>query len=63
MTEWLAFGWCLTHRLELALKDSLGRTAFSEVDELILRTCYLYKKSPKKLRRLRELVNVCEEMY
>ena len=63
MTEWLTFCWCLTHRLELALKDSLARTAFSEVDEMILRTCYLYKKSPKKLRQLRELVNVCEEMY
>ena len=48
---------------ELALKDSLGKTAFSEVDELILQMYYLYEKSPKKLQQLKELVNVCEEIY
>ena len=61
--EWLTFGWCVAHLFELALKDSLGKTAFSEVDELILCIYYLYKKLPKKLQQLRELVNVCEEMY
>ena len=29
---------------ELALKDSLGKTVLSEVDELILQMYYLYKK-------------------
>ena len=48
---------------ELALKDSLGKTAFSEVDELVLQMYYLYEKSPKKLQQLKELVNVCEEIY
>ena len=61
--EWLTFGWCMAHCLELALKDSLGKTVFLEVDELILRIYYLYKKSPKKLPQLRELVNACKEMY
>ena len=53
---WLTFGWCVAHRLELALKDSLSGTAFDDVDELILRMYYLYKRSPKKLRQLKELV-------
>ena len=61
--EWLTFGWCVAHFLELALKDSLGKTAFLEVDELILCMYYLYKKSPKKLQQLKELVNVCQETY
>ena len=59
----VTFGWCVAHHLELALKDSLGKTAFLKVDELILHMYYLYKKSPKKLQQLRELVNVCEKMY
>ena len=34
--EWLTFGWCIAHCLQLALKDRFCKTAFSEVDELIL---------------------------
>ena len=61
--EWMTFGWCVAHRLEPALKDSLGKTTFSGGDKLILRMYFLYKKLPKKLQQLRELVNVYEEMY
>ena len=59
--KWLTFGWCVAHRLELALKDSLSGTPFDEIDELILRLYYLYKKSPKKLRQLKELCNLYDE--
>ena len=45
--EWLTFGWCVAHRLELALKDAFNGTAFDEIEELLLRLYYLYKKSPK----------------
>ena len=58
---WLTFGWCVAHRLELALKDCLNGTAFDDIDEIILRLHYLYKKSPKKLRQLKELVTIYEE--
>ena len=34
------FGWCVAHRLELAVKDSLSGTAFDGVDELILHMYY-----------------------
>lgn len=52
---WFVFVWCVAHRLELALKDSLNGTYFKEVDECLLRLYYLYEKSPKKMRGLEEL--------
>ena len=49
MNPWLTFGWCILHRLELALKDGLGKNQlFQDVEEMILRLYYIYKKSPKK---------------
>ena len=59
--EWITFGWCVAHRLELALKDSLKGTGFADVDEMILNLYYLYKKSPKKLRQLKELVSLYDD--
>ena len=59
--EWLTFGWCVAHRMELALKDGLSGTSFDDVDNLILNMYYLYKKSPKKLRQLQQLVGIYEE--
>ena len=53
---WLVVNWCLSHRLELAIKDALKSTFFESVDELLLRLYYLYEKSPKKLRQLEEVV-------
>ena len=58
---WLNFGWCVAHRLELSLKDSLQRTVFDEIDEMILHMHYLYKKAPNKLRQLKLLVDIYDE--
>ena len=58
--KWLVFGWCVGHRLELSLKDCLKSTSFTDVDDMILHLYYLYKKSPKKLRQLKELVSLYE---
>ena len=52
---WFLFSWCVAHRLELALKDALSTTYFKEVDEVLLRSYYLYENSQKKLRGLYEL--------
>ena len=52
---WVYFIWCLAHRLELSLKDAIEETCFKSVDEMILRLYYLYVKSPKKKRKLKEL--------
>ena len=60
--SWLMFGWCSAHRLELALKESPHKLdLFEEVDEIILRLYYLYKKSPKKLNQFKELFDMYEE--
>ena len=53
---WIVVFWCLAHRLELALKDALKNTYFSQVDELLLRIYYLYEKSPKKCHELDDVV-------
>ena len=58
-SPWLAFIWCIAHRLELAIKNALQGTIFNTIDEMILRLFYLNQKAPKKLRQLREL----HEMY
>ena len=39
--DYVAF-WCIAHQLELALKDALKGTFFSEMDEMLLLTYYLY---------------------
>ena len=53
---WVVFTWCIAHRLELAVKDSLSNEReFKEIDEMLLRLYYLYHKTPKELRQLREL--------
>ena len=38
------------HSLELAVKDTFKTTFFKEVDNVLLRLFYLFRKSPKRLR-------------
>ena len=40
--------WCLTHRLELAIKNALTGTAFDHIDDMLTRLFYLCSKSSKK---------------
>ena len=44
---WIAFVWCMAHRLELAIQDALKDMFFNEVDHMILRIFYLYQVSKK----------------
>ena len=53
---WTVIFWCLAHRLELAIKDSLKSTHFSTVDEFLLQVYFIYEKSPKKCRELHDIV-------
>ena len=41
---WIFMFWCLAHRLELSVKDALNSNLFSDIDELLLRMYYMYKK-------------------
>lgn len=45
---WVVVFWCLAHRLELSLKDAVGATLFSSIDDMLMRVYYLYEKSQKK---------------
>ena len=53
---WIVVFWCLSHRLELALKDALKNTYFSTVDDMLLKLYFLYEKSPKKCREIEDIV-------
>ena len=48
---WLVVIWCLSHRLELFLKDALKSTYFDVIDDLLLKLYYLYGNSPKKYQK------------
>ena len=58
---WFLFVWCIAYHLELALKDALSSTYFKEIDDCLLKLCYLYEKSPKRLRSLQELSNIYKD--
>ena len=58
---WLVFIWCIAHRLELALSDTLSTSEFADVNEMLLRMYYLYKKAPKKLNQLREMHGIYKQ--
>lgn len=58
---WITFGWSVSHRIVLALKNCLKKTSFDDFDELIPRIYYLYKHYRKKLRQLKELAKIYSE--
>ena len=53
---WLIVSWCLTHRLELSVKDALKDTFLKQIDELLLQVYYVYEKSPKKCHELKDVI-------
>ena len=56
---WLVFVWCISHRLELALRDSLEET-LSSVKNALTNLFYLYKKSSKKTSRVASAIRRVE---
>ena len=44
---------CFNHSLELAAKDTFNTTFLKEVDNMLLKLFYFYRKSPKRLRELK----------
>ena len=49
--DWLVFVWCLSHRLQLALKGSLD-DLLTPVKKSLTNLFYLYHKSPKEIKRI-----------
>ena len=60
--SWLVFVWCMSHRIELALKDSLD-DAVHPTKKPLTALFYCCEKSSKKLRELRKLHKVLSELY
>ena len=47
---------CFSHRFELSAKDTFKNTFFAEIETMLLKIFYMYKKSSKRLRELREFL-------
>ena len=60
--EWVSFIWCFSHRLELALKDAL-QEFIDPVEETLRHLYYLYEKSSKKHRELKNLFKLLKNQY
>ena len=52
---------CFNHLFELAIKDAFKATFFKDIDTLLNKLYYLYRKSPKRLRKLCEFSEVYEK--
>ena len=50
---WISLVHCFNHRLELAVKDTFNNTFLKDIDTMLLKLYYLYRKSPKQLRELK----------
>ena len=59
---WVGFVWCLAHRLELGIKDALSDW-IKPVEVNLQYLYYMYEKSSKKPRELKELFSVLNEVY
>ena len=60
---WLFWAWCFSHRLELACKDALTSSLFTEISEMLLCLYYLYSKSPKKSKELVAIGDDLKEVF
>ena len=60
--SWLVFVWCMSHRIELTLKDSLD-DAMQPNKKSSTALFYCYDKSSKEIRELHKLHKVLSELY
>ena len=49
-SPWLKVIRCFNHHLHLAINDAFKNNNFNNIDEMLMKFYYLYKKSPKSLR-------------
>ena len=60
--EHIKFFWCLSHRLELAIKDALKKDR-EEIDTAMRDLFYTYQNSGERLRELRALYEILKDVY
>ena len=53
----------MNHRLELSAKDALSDSYLNEVSTMLVNLHFVYEKSPKRLRQLRNLADIMEELF
>ena len=58
---WLIAMHCLNHRLELSAKDAFKKTYMDEISTMLTSLYYVYEKSPKRLRELRNMGDILED--
>ena len=58
---WLVFVWCLSHRLELAMKHAL-KDLIEPIEKCLMNLYYLYEKSSKKTREIKDLYDMLKEI-
>ena len=58
--SWLELVHCFNHRIELASKDAFDTLPFGDIDNMLMKIYYLYEKSPKRYRELKELPEAYE---
>ena len=59
---WVEIVHFFNHRLELAIKDAITTAKFyHNIDEMLTKLYYFYRKSPKRLQQLRELNDAYEK--
>ena len=58
---WFELVHCFNHHIELALKDAFENSAFAKMETMLMKLYYLYQKSPKKYRELKELSEAYEK--
>ena len=59
---WIGFVWCIAHRLELSIKDAL-ETWIKPINTNLRNLYYMYEKSSKKTRELKELFEVLNDIF
>ena len=54
--------WSTCHRLELAIKYSVGAELLRDIKECLMELYHLYKKSSKKLCSFEDLINKLKDL-
>ena len=58
---WIVFVWCVSHRLELAIKHAL-KELIEPIDTCLTNLYYMYEKSSKKTREIKILHDLLKEV-
>ena len=61
--DWIKEVWCLTNRLELAVKDAFKSTYMNRVIEMLISTYYFYKGSAERFMEAEDIAELIGEHF